>query len=198
MSVETRPYKKKRRAELEEATRLRITEAAMTLHEELGPTRTSISAIAERAGVQRATVYRHFPDEASLFAACSGHWTQQHPLPDLEAWAATEDPDERLRVALTELYAYYAATEQMTEHLLRDEQTNDTVRQLFSAYHGYLAAARDVLMAGRGLRGRRKAARGRGGGACAGVFDVAVVGEGAGVEGCGGGRGDGAVGGAGD
>src|SRR5688572_8391494 len=98
----TRPYRKRRRAELEEQTRLRITEAAMELHGSIGPARTTVSAVADRAGVQRATVYRHFPDEESLFAACSSHWTAQNPRPDLAAWAETEDPDQRLRTALGE------------------------------------------------------------------------------------------------
>ena len=100
-----RPYRKRRRAELEDETRLRITEAAVALHGSVGPARTTVSAVAERAGVQRATVYRHFPDERSMFAACSAHWIAANPLPDLGAWARIADPGERLRTALTELYA---------------------------------------------------------------------------------------------
>ena len=103
----------KRRAELEEQTRMRITESAVALHEELGPARTSISAIAERAGVRRSTVYRHFPDEEALFAACSSHWRAANPPPDPRAWAAIEDPAERTETALRELYAFYGRTEAM-------------------------------------------------------------------------------------
>jgi AcrR family transcriptional regulator len=156
MTVETRQYKKKRRAELEAETRLRITESAMELHGTVGPARTSISAVAERAGVRRSTVYRHFPDEEALFGACSAHWAAANPLPDLADWKAIEDPDERLRTALGELYAFYGRTEQMMENLLRDEHTVATVKRLFSAYHGYLAAAREILVRGRPERGRRR------------------------------------------
>ena len=115
-----RRYRKRRRAELEDQTRLRITEAAVDLHGSVGPAKTTISAIADRAGVQRATVYRHFPDEAALFDACSSHWAAQHPLPDLEAWAAIEDPGERLTTALAELYAWYADAEYMLDKTTRD------------------------------------------------------------------------------
>src|SRR5215211_773494 len=94
---ERRPYRKRRRAELEADTRLRITEATVDLHGSVGPARTTISAVAERAGVQRATVYRHFSDEEALFDACSSHWMAQHPLPDPAAWAAIQDAHERLR-----------------------------------------------------------------------------------------------------
>ena len=90
----------KRRAELEEQTRHRITESAVALHEELGPAHTSISAIAERAGVRRSTVYRHFPDEETLFAACSSHWRGENPQPDPGSWTSIDDPAERTRTAL--------------------------------------------------------------------------------------------------
>src|SRR3954447_2484557 len=99
MTVEKRKYEKKRRAELEEETRRRITETAVELHGTVGPARTSISAIAERAGVRRSTVYRHFPDEEALFHACSSHWANANPLPDPAPWEAIDDPDERLRTA---------------------------------------------------------------------------------------------------
>src|ERR1035437_2577863 len=96
MTDEIRPYRMKARAELQERTRQRITESAMELHGTLGPSRTSLSAVAKHAGVRRSTLYRHFPDEAALFVACSGYWMSQHRLPDLGRWAAIEDPDERL------------------------------------------------------------------------------------------------------
>src|SRR3954466_14092231 len=107
MSDQKRPYRMKRRAELEEQTRRRITESAVALHEELGPAQTSISAIAERAGVRRSTVYRHFPDEDALFDACSSHWRAANPPPDPRTWSSSEDPAERMRTALRELYAFY-------------------------------------------------------------------------------------------
>jgi AcrR family transcriptional regulator len=150
MTDEKRPYRKKRRAELEEQTRLRITESAVELHGTLGPARTSISAVAERAGVPRSTVYRHFPDEMSLFAACSSHWAAANPPPDIEAWAAIEDPDERLRAGLGELYAYYRRTAAMLDNLHRDEETVPTVKQLFQGFRGFVAGAAEVLARGRG------------------------------------------------
>jgi len=154
MIDEKRPYRMKRRAELEAETRLRITESAVALHGTLGPARTSISAIAEHAGVRRSTVYRHFPDEAALFAACSTHWRAANPRPELAEWRAIEDADERLGVALTELYAFYRRTAGMLENLFRDEATVPTVGATFAAFHTYLGDAADVL-----LRGRRRTKR---------------------------------------
>ena len=149
----TRPYRMKRRAESQEQTRQRITESAVELHGTLGPSRTSISAVAARAGVRRSTVYRHFPDEAALFEACSAHWATANPLPDLEAWAAIDAPDDRLRFALAEIYAFYRQTEGMLDNLFRDERVVPMVAQRFGAFRGYIEAAREALMAGRELRG---------------------------------------------
>ena len=154
MSDQKRPYRMKKRAELEEQTRLRITESAVALHEELGPARASISAIAERAGVRRSTVYRHFPDEEALFAACSSHWGAAYPPPDPQAWAAIEDPAERTEAALRELYAFYGRTDGMFTSLLRDERLVPPVQRGLGEFYGYLAAIRDTLMDGRRLRGR--------------------------------------------
>jgi AcrR family transcriptional regulator len=153
MSDQTRPYRMTRRAELEEQTRRRITESTVALHEELGPARTSISAVAERAGVRRSTVYRHFPGEEALFAACSSHWRAANPPPDPRAWAAIEDPGERSETALRELYAFYGRTEGMYTSLLRDEPVVPIVQRLLGDFYGYLRAIQDILMARRGLRG---------------------------------------------
>jgi AcrR family transcriptional regulator len=153
MSSESRTYQKRRRAESEAQTRLRITESAVHLHGTLGPAHTSMSAVAEHAGVQRSTLYRHFPDEAALFEACSAHWVAANPRPDLAEWAAIADPDERLRVGLGELYAYYDRTAPMLENLLRDEPVHEVVRARFQGFHTFVAAMADTLMAGRGLRG---------------------------------------------
>ena len=153
MNDEKRSYRKQRRADLEEETRLRITVSALDLHGTLGPSQTSISAVARRAGVRRSTVYRHFPDETALFRACSAHWAAQNPPPDLEVWAAIAPPNDRLRVALIELYGFFHGTEQMLDNLFRDETTVPAVRQQFSGFRGYLQQARDVLMAGRSVRG---------------------------------------------
>ena len=154
MSDQTRPYRMTRRAELEDATRRRITESTVALHQELGPARTSISAVAERAGVRRSTVYRHFPSEDALFEACSSHWRAANPPPDPHAWAAIEDPRERTETALRELYAFYGRTEEMYASLLRDEPLVPIVHRLLGGFYGYLGAIQDILMAGRGLRGR--------------------------------------------
>ena len=154
MSDRTRPYRMKRRAELEQQTRRRITESTVALHEELGPARTSISAVAERAGVRRSTVYRHFPDEEALFTACSSHWRAANPPPDPHAWAAVDDPGDRTETALRELYAFYGRTEGMYTSLLRDEPLLPILQRLLGDFYGYLRAIEDILMAGRGLRGR--------------------------------------------
>jgi AcrR family transcriptional regulator len=154
MSDQKRPYRMKRRAESEARTRLRITESAVALHEELGPARTTIAAIADRAGVRRSTVYRHFRDEEELFVACSSHWRAANPPPDLAEWAAIDDPSERTPAALRELYAFYASTRRMYESLLRDEELVPVVRRRLRDFHDYLRSGQDALMADRGLRGR--------------------------------------------
>jgi AcrR family transcriptional regulator len=152
MSSQTRPYRMKRRAELEAQTRLRITESAVALHEELGPARTSMGAVADRAGVQRSTVYRHFPDEEALFDACSAHFRAANPPPDPRAWAAIEDPAERTETALRELYAFYGRTEAMYASLLRDAPVVPGVARRLRDFHGYLQEVADLLVAGRGRR----------------------------------------------
>jgi AcrR family transcriptional regulator len=154
MTDQRRPYRKKRRAELEADTRRRITESAVELHGTLGPSRTSISAVAEHAGVRRSTLYRHFPDEAALFAACTAHWMDSNPLPDILRWAAIDDPDERLREGLRELYAYYRRTQRMMDNLHRDEPAVPLVKQNFAGFRNYLVAAQETLMVGRRARGR--------------------------------------------
>jgi AcrR family transcriptional regulator len=149
MADKKRPYRKRRRAESEAQTRLRITESTVELHGTVGPSRTSISAVAEGAGVRRSTVYRHFPDEAALFTACTAHWMGLNPPPDPGNWAAIADPDERLKTALEELYGYYRRNRQMLENLHRDEDTVPIVERLFRGFRDYLAAARDTLIAER-------------------------------------------------
>lgn len=156
MSDKKRPYKMKRRAELEAQTRQRITESAVALHGSLGPARTSMSAVAEHAGVPRSTVYRHFPDEQALFGACSAHWAAENPPPDITAWERLEDPDARLEVAFDELYGYYRQAGDMLDKLLRDEATVPMVAELFAPYHQFLAAITEILLRGRGLRGKAR------------------------------------------
>ena len=154
---DTRRYRKRRRAEQEGETRRRITEATVALHGSLGPARTTVSAIAERAGVQRATVYRHFPDEESLFAACSAHWIEANPLPDLGAWAKLGDADARLGTALEQLYAWFEHTEQMLERTTRDAPLVPAMQPARAAMAAWFEAVTDALLQGRGLRGRRRA-----------------------------------------
>jgi AcrR family transcriptional regulator len=103
--------------------------------------------------VRRSTLYRHFPDEAALFAACSARWRASNPPPDLARWAAINDPDKRLRVALQELYAHYRRTERMMDNLLRDEDRMPTVKRIFGGFRAYMSAAQETLMTGRRPRG---------------------------------------------
>jgi AcrR family transcriptional regulator len=110
MSSQKRRYELKARAESQQATRARIAAAAASLHEEVGIAKTTVADIARRAGVQRLTVYNHFPDLNALLPACSAHWLTQHPRPDLEPALALDDPAERLRAALTSLYGWYRET----------------------------------------------------------------------------------------
>jgi AcrR family transcriptional regulator len=159
MSAEktTRRYELRKRAESMEATRRRITEAAIELHGTLGPARTTMTAVAERAGVQRQTVYRHFADEQELLAACSGHFAALHPSPDLAGWRAIADPAERLCVGLDELYAWYEVTGAMWTTVFRDETLVEAVGAALEPFRAYLDDAARALAAGWGARGARRA-----------------------------------------
>src|SRR5262249_19568156 len=148
-----RTYRLGRRAERQEETRQRIVDAAIELHQTIGPLATSMSDIAARAGVGRVTVYRHFADEGELAKACSGHYLATHPLPDVERWRAIADPRERLRTGLTEAYAYHRANEAMFSHVLADARDHPVM----APYHDYWNRAADVLASGWGVRGRRRA-----------------------------------------
>lgn len=116
-----RPYRMTRRAERVNDTRLRIVEAAVALHGSVGPAGTTVMAIAEQAGVTRATVYRHFADDAALFEACSAHWLTRQVPPDPEAWSHVADPVERVRAGLADLYRFYRAGEAMLTRIYRDK-----------------------------------------------------------------------------
>ena len=152
----TRRYELRKRAEDMEETRRRITEAAVELHGTVGPALTTVTAVAERAGVQRHTVYRHFPTDADLFGACSAHFERQFPWPDTAAWARIADPRERLTTALGELYAWYEQTGHMWTRVLRDRDLVEAIEPHIEPFHGYLDDAARVLAAGWGARGRRK------------------------------------------
>ena len=125
-----RKYEMKERARRQEETRTRIVEAAVDLHTSIGPARTSISAIAERAGVERHTVYAHFPDEEALFQACSTHWRAVHPLPDPGQWATIHDPEAQLRAALHALYGWYEIVEDDLAILIRDSAVHGITGEL--------------------------------------------------------------------
>jgi AcrR family transcriptional regulator len=110
----------RRRAEQVDQTRQRIVEATVELHGSVGPAATTIAAIAAAAGVTRLTVYRHFPDDAALFGACSAHWISRQQLPDPGAWSGIGDPAARLRAGLADLYRFFRAGAGMLTHIYRD------------------------------------------------------------------------------
>jgi AcrR family transcriptional regulator len=146
-----RKYELKARAEAQEETRRRITEATVGLHLEVGPAQTTISEIAKRAGVQRLTVYNNFPDERDLLGACSAHYADMHPPPDPAAWSAVADPAERTRAALLAIYGYYRETEPMTGKVMRDAQVMPALASLLeSGYRPFMQTLRDDLSAALG------------------------------------------------
>jgi AcrR family transcriptional regulator len=155
--ADKRRYEMKKRAERQRETRRRIVEATVELHRTRGPAKTTISEIAQRAGVNRLTVYNHFPDVTDLLRACSKSWTDRHPAPDPTPWARIEDPQQRLRTALTELYGFYARTEPMRANVLRDAQTMPALAALLEgSVVPYLEALRDLLAEGWEVSGDRR------------------------------------------
>jgi AcrR family transcriptional regulator len=151
-----RKYELKERARRQAETRRRIVEAAVGLHTSIGPARTTISAIAERAGVERHTVYAHFPDEHALFRACSTHWRAEHPLPEASRWATIADPVAQLRDALDALYGWYELVEDDLAILLRDSTVHGLTHELQRERTRALEHVQSTL--GRGWP-RRKAVR---------------------------------------
>lgn len=140
-----RKYELKRRAENVEQTRRRIVEAAVELHGTVGPAKTTVSAIAERAGVQRQTYYRHFPEERELFAACSGLWEESHPVPEAGGLRAIPDGIERLRAGLTGLYSFYQDGEQMLANIMRDAPAHEVTAETARTQMASLVELREVL-----------------------------------------------------
>lgn len=134
-----RPYRMTERARQQEETRQKIVEAAMHLHEKLGPRATTISAIADRAGVQRLTVYRHFEDETALFAACTSQWLDLNAPPDPTDWASISDARDRARAAIDAFYHYYAATRRMWAVSYRDVEEVPALKGPMSSFHAQLA-----------------------------------------------------------
>ena len=147
-----RAYELKRRAERQEETRQRIVDATIELHQSIGAAQTTISEIAKRAGVGRVTVYRHFPDEETLFYACSGHYFSQHPYPELAPWREISDPAERLRTGLRQSYAWHEENEQMLGMALAEARD----LAIMAPYHRYWDDAAETLTTAWHVRGRRR------------------------------------------
>ena len=131
-----RKYEQRKRAEAAAETRRRIAAAAARLHETVGPVATTISAVAEAAGVQRPTVYRHFPDEESLMRACQAHYLDEHPPPQ-PTWLDIEDPEIRLATALSQLFAYYSETAAMNVNLMRDAPEMPVLQSILTPWYSF-------------------------------------------------------------
>jgi AcrR family transcriptional regulator len=150
-----RIYTLRRRAQQQENTRRKIVEAAVELHGSLGPGRTTFSMVAERAGVQRHTLYAHFPDERSLYLACSGLAFERDPLPDPAAWRAIADQRKRLRAGLRAMYDWYARNAALVACALRDAEYHPLTREMAQLRFGpQLETYYEVL--GKGLTARQK------------------------------------------
>jgi AcrR family transcriptional regulator len=149
-----RGYQMRKRAEDVAATRQRIVEAAVRLHGTIGPAATTISALADQAGVTRLTVYRHFPDERALFAACSAHWASGQVMPDPRAWRRAGDPAQRLRVGLSDLYRFYRSAEPMLTNVRRDRAAIPS--ELQERTDATDASYREVLLQAFAVRGSRR------------------------------------------
>jgi AcrR family transcriptional regulator len=142
----TRTYTLKKRAEQQAQTRQRIVEAAVDLHGSVGPALTSLSMVAERAGVQRHTLYAHFPDERSLYLACSGLSLERAPLPDAATWQDIEDPRERLLVGLDAVYGWYERNADLAACVLRDAEYHLLTKEIAELRYGpFMAAYQEVL-----------------------------------------------------
>lgn len=150
-----RSYTLKRRAEQQAETRSRLVEAAVELHGTFGPAATTLTMVAERAGVQRHTLYAHFPDERSLLMACSARALERDPAPDATAWTAVAEPAARLRLGLSQLYRWYADTAGLTACVLRDADSHPLVREIATLRFGPLMAGYASVL-GRGLTPRQR------------------------------------------
>lgn len=153
--TQNRKYELKARAESQERTRQRIAKAAAKLHEEVGPAGTTVAEIARRAGVSRLTVYKHFPDNAALYPACSAHYASEHPLPDFAAALSPEDPVDRVRSVLRTVYAgLYRERRPMMRNLYRDRGLDSALDDFMrSNLDAAISGVEDALVAGFELDG---------------------------------------------
>jgi len=142
-----RLYRMTGRAESQDATRRKIIDATMRLHEEIGPRATTISAIASKAGVQRLTVYRHFSDEKALFEACTSHWLELNPPPQPALWASATDPSERVKVALSAFFRYYSSTRRMWRSSHRDVADVPALARPMAQFSAFVASVGSDLAA---------------------------------------------------
>jgi AcrR family transcriptional regulator len=153
-----RVYKLTARADSQAETRQRIVEAAIQLHERLGPANTPVSAIAQYAGVQRLTVYRHFPDDKALFAACTAHWGARNPPPAAASWEKIKDPTDRAAAAFAAFMDYYAGTHGMWTVAYRDAPRVPAIRPVLAHFDAHLDGLADTLAAGFAAKGARRRA----------------------------------------
>jgi AcrR family transcriptional regulator len=151
-----RRYELKRRASRQNETRQRIVDATVHLHQTLGSANTTISAIAEKAGVERLTVYRHFPDEKALFTACTSHYLALNPPPDPAAWEQIFQPEQRLRTALTAIYAYHRRTEPMFTRAANDLEDLPVLREVMASFFAYWKRVHEVLCTPWRVSGRQR------------------------------------------
>jgi AcrR family transcriptional regulator len=156
-NMEKRRYTLRKRAEAQEDTRARIVDAIIDVHRDLGPRNATVSAIAERAGVQRLTVYRHFPDDASLFEACTSTWLERNPPPDAASLEGIADPAARTRQGLEALYGYYRRTRRMWAVSYRDMEEVPALEGPMAGFEAGLEDYLQVLLRGWRLRGARRA-----------------------------------------
>lgn len=151
-----RRYELKRRASRQNETRQRIVEATVHLHQTLGGSKTTISAIAEKAGVERLTVYRHFPDEKALFTACTSHYMALNPPPDSAAWEQIPEAEQRLRTALRAIYAFHRRTEPMFSRAASDLEELPVLREVMTPFFAYWDRVHEVLCAPWTVSGRQR------------------------------------------
>jgi AcrR family transcriptional regulator len=147
MMEKKRPYRLRERAKSQEETRQKIVEATMHLHEEIGPRATTISAIAERSGVQRLTVYRHFPDETAVFQACTTHWLSLNPPPDPADWAGIAGAQARFAAAVSAFYGYFSRTRRMWTMSVQDVAHVPALQGPMAEFSAYLDGVAAGLIA---------------------------------------------------